>query len=99
MNASTAMMQTTTALGLKTTARSSEVGYLLSSYDNAWRLSSQGRGSFYPWAWPCCVRNNARPKQRVIESGFAEQLRQLGDIHRDPPRLIVGEQLDSRAVR
>jgi len=28
-----------------------------------------------------------------------QQLRQLGDIRRDPPRLIVGEQLDSRAVR
>jgi hypothetical protein len=40
-----------------------------------------------------------RPAVACCPPILPHQLRQLGDIHRDPPRLIVGEQLDSRAVR
>jgi hypothetical protein len=33
---------------------------------------------------------------KAIPLGFRQQLRQFSDIHRDPPRLVFGEELGRR---
>jgi len=38
----------------------------------------------------------SRPIRFLALSGLLQQLRQLGDIRRDPPGLILGEQLGGR---
>jgi hypothetical protein len=35
-------------------------------------------------------------KWREYQPPFPQKLRQLGDVHRDPPRLVFGEQLCRR---
>jgi hypothetical protein len=45
----------------------------------------------------CCRQGSDLGLSAPEQLSLAQQLRQLGDIHRNPPRLILAEQLGGRA--
>jgi len=44
-------------------------------------------------AWPCLI-GSAIADSQLDHYGALSKSGQLGDVHRDPPRLVLGEQLD-----